>query len=78
MRKAMLILVTSVVLTGCATIMGQSAPETLNVRSTPDQAQVIITDEGGIKIFEGKTPTSLPLEKKKGFFREALKNSDIS
>ena len=68
MRKAMLILVTSVVLTGCATIMGQSAPETLNVRSTPDQAQVIITDEGGIKIFEGKTPTSLPLEKKKGFF----------
>ena len=29
---------------------------------------MVITDESGIKIFEGKTPTSLPLEKKKGFF----------
>ena len=56
-------------LTGCATIMGQSASETLNVRSAPDQANVVITDESGIKVFEGKTPTSLPLEKKKGFFR---------
>ncbi len=55
--------------TGCATIMGKSAPETINIRSTPDQAQIIITDESGIKIFEGKTPTSLPLEKKKGYFR---------
>jgi len=56
-------------LTGCATIMGQSAAETLNVRSAPDQANIVITDESGIKVFEGKTPTSLPLEKKRGFFR---------
>jgi len=56
------------VLAGCATIMGKSAPETLNIRSTPDQAKVIITDESGTKIFEGKTPTSLPLEKKKSYF----------
>jgi hypothetical protein len=58
----------SAVLAGCATIMGQSAPEALNVRSTPDQANIVITDEAGTKIFEGKTPTSLPLEKKKGYF----------
>ncbi|AEJ00179.1 hypothetical protein Nit79A3_0277 [Nitrosomonas sp. Is79A3] len=56
------------ILTGCATIMGQSAAETLNVRSAPDQANVVITDEAGVKVFEGKTPTSLPLEKKKSFF----------
>lgn len=55
-------------LVGCATIMGKSAPETLNIRSTPDQASVIITDETGAKIFEGKTPTTLPLEKRKGYF----------
>ncbi len=47
-------------LTGCATIMGQSAAETLNVRSVPDQANVVITDEAGVNVFEGKTPTSLP------------------
>lgn len=48
--------------------MGQSAAETLNVRSVPDQANVVITDEAGVNVFEGKTPTSLPLEKKKRFF----------
>lgn len=60
--------IASITLAGCATIMGQSAPETLNIRSTPDQARVIISDETGTKIFEGNTPTSLPLEKKKGYF----------
>ena len=68
MWKPMVVLLASTVLVGCATIMGKSAPETLNIRSTPDQANVVITDESGTKIFEGKTPTSLPLEKKKGFF----------
>ena len=64
----LMILFASTVLAGCATIMGKSAAEALNVRSAPDQASVVITDESGTKIFEGKTPTSLPLEKKKGFF----------
>lgn len=61
-------LVAFTTLAGCATIMGKSTPETLNIRSTPDQARVIITDESGTKIFEGNTPTSLPLEKKKSYF----------
>lgn len=61
-------LIASIFLIGCATIMGKSASETLNIRSTPDQARITITDETGIKIFEGNTPTSLPLEKKKGYF----------
>jgi hypothetical protein len=68
MWKTMAALLTSAVLAGCATIMGQSAPEALNVRSAPDQATVVILDESGTKIFEGKTPTSLPLEKKRGYF----------
>lgn len=63
-----MVLLASTVLIGCATIMGKSAPETLNIRSTPEQARVVIADESGTKIFEGKTPTSLPLEKKKGYF----------
>lgn len=66
--KGLIISIALTTLASCATIMGNSAPETLNVRSTPDQARVIITDESGTKIFEGKTPTSLPLEKKKGYF----------
>lgn len=68
MCKSIPVLFALTVLAGCATIMGNSAPETLNVRSTPDQATIVISDETGTKIFEGKTPTSLPLEKKRGYF----------
>lgn len=67
--KVAIALIASTVLIGCATIMGKGSPETLNIRSTPDQADVIVIDESGAKIFEGKTPTSLPLEKKRGYFR---------
>jgi len=73
MWKAIPILFTSTVLTSCATIMGNSANETLNVRSAPDQATVMILDESGTKIFEGKTPTSLPLRKRKVI--SAVKNT---
>lgn len=61
-------LLSVLVFAGCATIVGQSGPETLNIRSNPDQAAVSITDETGTKIFEGRTPTMLSLEKKKGYF----------
>lgn len=62
------VLLVSLALLSCATIIGRSSPETLNVRSSPDQARIVIDDESGMKIFEGKTPTILTLEKKKGYF----------
>lgn len=58
----------SIILYGCATIFGYSGPETVNIRSTPDQATITIIDEVGTKIFEGKTPTETSLEKDNGFF----------
>jgi len=64
----MAIFVLMALVLGCATIMGKSSPETLNIRSTPDQADVTITDETGAEIFKGKTPTTVMLAKKKGFF----------
>ncbi|NCO68699.1 MAG: hypothetical protein COY75_06945 [Nitrospirae bacterium CG_4_10_14_0_8_um_filter_41_23] len=54
---------------GYASIIGKSGPETLNIRSAPEQASIVIIDEGASKIFEGKTPTTVSLEKKKGYFR---------
>jgi uncharacterized protein YceK len=59
--KTIVIFIASAIISGCATIMGQSAPEALNVRSAPDQANIVITDESGIKIFEGKTDLPLSL-----------------
>jgi len=58
----------SFIMVGCASIIGKGGPELVNIRSTPDQASVTISDETGVKIFEGKTPTNVTLEKKKGFF----------
>lgn len=70
-RMAVIGLIAFAVLTaliGCATIIGKGGAETLSIRSTPNQATIAISDETGVTIFEGKTPTSLPLEKKKGYF----------
>ncbi len=67
--KMVSVLLIAVLCASCATLFGQSAPELLNIRTTPDQARVEIFDESGIKVYEGKTPTIASLEKKKGYFR---------
>jgi len=63
-----LLFTVTIIINGCATIFGWSGSELVNVRSTPEQAVVTITDESGTKVFEGNTPTNVSLEKKKGFF----------
>lgn len=68
LQLAILVVLVLITIEGCATIVGQSKPELINIRSTPDQASIEITDETGTKIFEGKTPTNVSLKKKKGFF----------
>ena len=55
-------------LVGCATIIGKSNPEMLKIWSYPDQADIVITDEKGTQTFVGKTPTTVWLEKKRGYF----------
>ncbi len=76
--KAAAGLLAPVLLISCATIVGKSQPETLNVRSSPDQARVVISDETGIKVFDGKTPTIVSLEKKKGYFSGKKYNVTLS
>ncbi len=76
--KILVSLLVLTILVSCATIVGKGGPETLNVRSAPDQANVAITDESGTKIFEGKTPTVVSLEKKKGYFSGKKYNVKIS
>ena len=71
-------LVLIAMLIGCATIMGKSSPETLNIRSNPDKADIVITDEKGTRIFEGTTPTTVSLEKKRGYFTGKKYNVKIS
>jgi uncharacterized protein YceK len=52
-------------LSGCATIMG-SPTQTVPISSTPSEAKVVITDEAGVEVFQGSTPTSVTLNKSTG------------
>ncbi|MCX7817111.1 MAG: hypothetical protein N2317_06345 [Syntrophales bacterium] len=69
MWKKVIILFCFVLLVGCATIMGKGVPELLILSSNPSRASVLIKDEQGRTVFEGLTPTSVSLPKKKGYFR---------
>ena len=55
------------VLAGCASIISKSVyPVTID--SNPTGATIVITDDQGVRVFEGTTPTTVSLSVKKGFF----------
>jgi hypothetical protein len=56
-----------VVLAGCGSIIKGSTGE-VTFQSTPSQAQVKIVDEDGHQIFNGETPATVTLSKKRGYF----------
>ncbi|HHJ52456.1 MAG TPA: PEGA domain-containing protein [Caldithrix abyssi] len=54
----------------CATILSKSSyPVTIN--SQPDGATITITDQNGVKVYEGSTPTTVTLKAGAGFFKGA-------
>ena len=56
------------ILTGCASIVSKSM-YAVNINSTPDGADITITDEVGNHVFTGKTPTVVTLKTKRGYFK---------
>jgi hypothetical protein len=63
---------------GCASIVSHS-DWPISIRSTPDQADVTVTDvKEGKKIFQGKTPTKVTLSSYGGFFSGKYYMVDIS
>jgi hypothetical protein len=57
-------------LSGCASIVTKTTyPVTIN--STPSEAKIVITDKKGYDIFQGTTPTVVPLKSSAGFFSKA-------
>lgn len=57
----------SLVVWGCASIVSKTAYP-VAISSQPDQADIAITDETGKTIFTGKTPTTVTLNTKAGYF----------
>lgn len=63
--RSLIVLVAGAILSGCGTLIGNKT-EDLIVRSSPDGADVLITDENGARIFGGTTPTAVALKKSSG------------
>ncbi len=57
----------SLLFTGCASIVG-NPNQTLPISSTPSEANIVIVDEKGKKVFKGITPTSVTLPKSDGSY----------
>ena len=68
MRTAVCILAfCAILLGGCATIVGDKT-QLVPISSTPSEATIIITDERGMQLFKGLTPTSVTLQKSDGSY----------
>jgi len=68
MKKAVYLLALSAMLLGgCATIVGDKTA-LVPISSTPSEASILITDEKGIQVFKGLTPTSVTLQKSDGSY----------
>ena len=69
MRRGTVALAFSLTLTvaGCATIVGDKT-HLMAINTTPSNAEVVITDEKGVDVFKGITPTSVTLEKSDGSY----------
>tara|TARA_B100001123_G_C14823115_1_gene833058 strand:+ start:31 stop:519 length:489 start_codon:yes stop_codon:yes gene_type:complete len=62
-----LLIIASVALSGCATIMGEKE-QTVKISSTPDKAEFTITDEKNTEIESGNTPKTVTLDKGDGSY----------
>ncbi len=68
MRK-LLIIVAAVLLSGCASMVGEPN-QTVEIRSTPSQANIVVINENATVVYRGTTPASITLPKAGGGFWE--------
>jgi hypothetical protein len=67
MKTRALVVGFSIACAGCATLMGKPL-HLMPIASTPSEAEIVITDETGIPIFRGTTPTTVTLAKSNGSY----------
>ena len=67
LNQYLLAAILAIFTSGCATIVGDKT-QTIPISSTPSEATVLITDETGMQVFKGSTPTSVTLNKSDGTY----------
>lgn len=71
------IVVSSIVLMGCATLFGKSSYP-VSVNSNPSGATISITDKKGKEVYRGASPATVSLKSGAGFFSRAEYQVKIS
>lgn len=66
-KGCLLALSSVLLLNGCATIVGDKT-QLIPISSTPSDATILITDEKGVQVYKGQTPTSVVLQKSDGSY----------
>jgi hypothetical protein len=68
MKKVLnLLALSAALLGGCATIIGDKT-QVVPISSSPSEATILITDEKGVQVHKGLTPTSVTLQKSDGSY----------
>lgn len=60
-------LISTLVLLSCASIVSKTQ-RAITFNSTPDRAEILITDERGLQVFRGQTPTTVTLKTGEAYF----------
>lgn len=66
-KIACIFALSAMLLGGCATIAGDKT-QVIPISSSPSDATILITDEKGVQVFKGQTPTSVTLQKSDGSY----------
>ncbi len=70
-KKLVLAAIAVLMNTGCATIFN-GRTQVVQIRSTPDQANVVISNRAGERIHSVVTPATITLDRSAGFFKPEL------
>jgi len=65
--RGLIISAVVLLITACATIVGDKT-HLMDITSNPSEADITITDEKGLVVFTGKTPTIVTLQKSDGSY----------
>ena len=65
--RACALILSTMLICGCATIVGDKT-QLVPISSNPSDATLLITDEKGVQVFKGLTPTSVTLQKSDGSY----------
>ncbi|HYK47819.1 MAG TPA: hypothetical protein VEV83_21730 [Parafilimonas sp.] len=70
LKPSVLMVATATLFSSCASIMSKTAYD-VSINTTPDSANIVVTDKKGKQVYEGQSPAEVSLKSGAGFFAKA-------